>query len=94
MNLYTPRRENVESRPINSHTIYLATLEKETPGIDLTFKLITTLTNGKKKLYVLAHAGKYYLSNNFILGEGIANILYSSVSSKRTIKYGNQLLGI
>ena len=95
MNLYTPIKHIDEKhRHVNSHTVYLALLAKENPNIETDFKLITTIANDEKKLYILSNAGKYYLSNEFILGAGIANILYSSHSSARTIKYANQLLGL
>ena len=95
MNLYTPIKHIGEKlRHVNSHTVYLALLAKENPNINTDFNLVTTIQNDGKKLYVLANAGYYYLSDNFILGEGIANILYSTKNSARAIKYGRQLLKI
>lgn len=94
MNLYTttPTKLSERTSKINSHTIYLATLAKERPDTDVDFKLITTLQEGDRKLFVLNSAGKYYLAPNFILGEGISNILYSSEKCARVIKYGQQYI--
>ena len=93
MNLYTPMKHiNERARHVNSHTIYLATLAKENPNVDVELKLITTLSNRDKKLYVLSSAGKFYLTPNYILGVGMENILYSSSKLSRVTNYGNKIL--
>lgn len=95
MNLYTPAKRIADkTRPVNSHTLYLATLLKSNPNTDVDFNLVQTLQNEDKKLYVLSSTGKYYLSDGYMVGTGIANVLYSSHNSARTIKYGKQLLGL
>jgi len=95
MNLYTPRRkQEVQTHPVSSYRLYLSSLKKETPGINPELKFITSISNEKENrtLYVLSANGLYYLSDSFIINEGMANILYSSSNIRRVINYGNQLI--
>jgi hypothetical protein len=95
MNLYTPRRkQEVQTHPVSSYRLYLSSLKKETPGINPELKFITSISNEKENrtLYVLSANGLYYLSDSFIINEGMANILYSSSNIRRVIRYGQTLL--
>ena len=90
-NLYAAHNK-VTNRPVNSHTVYLTMLAKEDPKIRPEFELVTTITHEDRKLFVLGNAGLFFLSDHFILGEGIANNLYSSHKLRRVMEYGKQLI--
>ena len=103
MNLYTstPHRErrepiNINERPVpkvKSQVLYLASLSRGDDNLPPRYNLVTTIQKHNQKLYVLQHGTTFYLSDEFLADDGIANILFSSHSLRRATKYGNQLVG-
>lgn len=81
MNLYASKpliAPVFEPKRINTNTVYLESVEKET-GVKQKLKVVTVLSNGKnEQLYVLSCGDTNYLTDKFMLGEGILNNLYSS----------------
>src|SRR5688500_14595431 len=98
MNLYTSTQKkiNVNLRPEkkkpNSQMVYLALLSKDNPALPARYNLITTISGKKKDLYVLKHGNLCYLADEYAAKDGIASIVFSSPSIKRTIGYAKQIV--
>jgi hypothetical protein len=91
MNLYaaSPLLEPIAIRKTPSLTIYLESLSRETGAPTPKLKVVTVLNHKRNQLFVLSCGDMNYLTDKFMVEEGILNNLYSSKKLKRVVDYGN-----